>query len=231
MKFTRTLLAAGALLGAANLPAFGLSTLAEYAFNIDGIVADSLLGDPLPSSVNLAGFDTASGLGSILVTLGGTGAHYGAVFLDHEIDQTLNTWFNELGSVNGTRSAGQSWEIDEPGWGAGPGTYSGDIYTNLVAGTLDNSIGTPNPNDVSMALGWGFNLNPGETALLRFNVSQTSPNSGFYLIQTDPASNQSIYFSSSLALQGQSVPDSGSSLVLLLGAMAGLAGWRSVRTA
>ena len=225
MIITKTFLAAGVLLGAVNLPAFGLSTLAEYAFNIDGIVADSYLGDPIPSNVNLSGFDTTSGLGSILISLGGTGAHYGAVFLDHEIDQTLNTWFNEVGTVSGTPSAGQSWEIDEPGY-----TF-GDIYTNLKAGNLDNSIGTPNPEDVSMALGWNFSLPAGETALLKFDVSRTSPTSGFFLVQTDPNSNQSLFFSSSLAVRGQSVPDGGSSLVLLLGAMAGLVGWRSFRTA
>ena len=71
------------------------------------------------------------------------------VFLDIEIDELVNTFFNEFGSVVGAPGAGLSWEIDEPGY------VFGDIYTNFVAGALDGTNGVPSgsPDDVSFALG------------------------------------------------------------------------------
>ncbi|MEI7908042.1 MAG: VPDSG-CTERM sorting domain-containing protein [Verrucomicrobiota bacterium] len=223
MRTIHSFITAGALLSAVSLPAFGASTLAEYAFNIDGTVSDYLLPAPPPAGVNIAGFNTGTGLGTIQMTMAGTGLHYGGVFLDHEIDEIINTFFNETGAKSGAPSSGLSWEIDEPGW------KTGDIFTNFGASNLDNTNSSLIPDDVSMALAWNFTLNPGETALLSFNVSETMPTSGFYLSQTDPASQESLYFTSSLAVQGQSVPDAGSSLALLLCAMTGIVGWRSAR--
>lgn len=80
------------------------------------------------------------------------------VFLDAEIDQAINTFFNESGellSVSGTGAGdiyADSWEIDEPGY------VFGDIYDNLLAGVLDNSnnVAVGAEDDVSLAL--GFNL-------------------------------------------------------------------------
>ncbi len=57
-------------------------------------------------------------------------------------------------------------------------------------------------DDVSMALGWDFALGAGENALLRFVVSPNAPGTGFYLSQTDPNSQRSVYFSSDLSIQG-----------------------------
>jgi hypothetical protein len=226
MRSIKTFLGAGALLCAASLPLYGISILSEYGFNIDGTVSANLV----PAGVNIGGFDTGTGLGTITVTLDGAGGHYGGLFLDHDIDAAFNTFFNEIGTASGVPSAGQSWEIDEPGW-----TF-GNIYDNFSAGSLDNSFGTADPEDVSMALAWAFSLSAGETALLSFNVSDTAPTAGFYLAQTDPDSDPnsgptSLYFSSSLKIRGQGVPDGGSSLVLLVCAMTGLVGWRSRRNA
>lgn len=228
MRSIKSLAGAGALLCAASLPGYGATiTLAEYAFNMDGVVSNPTIGDVVPAAVNISGFNTATGLGTITVTMGGVGAHGFSLFLDHEIVEDLNTFFNEIGTASGAPAAGQSWEIDEPGW------VFGDIYDNFLVGTLDNSNGVPDtaPDDVSMALGWNFTLGADETGVLSFNVSETPPNAGFYLMQTDPDSQQSIFFSSSLTIRGQGVPDGGSSLVLLLGAMTGLVGWRSRRKA
>ena len=104
--------------------------LFEYAFNIDGAFASPLLGDTVPAGVNLAGFDTDTGLGTILVSVVGTGAHFVGLFVDHEIDEEENTFFNEVGDTGGSPAANQSWEIDEPGFcdtNVTPGCHLGDI--------------------------------------------------------------------------------------------------------
>ncbi|MCG8317471.1 MAG: PEP-CTERM sorting domain-containing protein, partial [Pseudomonadales bacterium] len=80
------------------------------------------------------------------------------VFIDAEIDQALNTFFNEFGSLVSVTGLGagdnlaDSWEIDEPGY------VFGDIYDNLLDGFLDNSneVYEGFEDDVSLAL--GFNL-------------------------------------------------------------------------
>lgn len=171
-------------------------TLEEYAFNLDGV----LTANAFPASVNGAGFDTGTGLGSVQVSVSGVGVHYLGMFVDHEIDEASNTFFNETGTALGLPSAGQSWEVDEPGW------VDGDIYDNLTAGTLDNASGasiygaTVFPDDVSMALAHGFVLGAGESAELTFTLGLVPPAGGFYLVHTDSDSDASIYFSSTLTL-------------------------------
>lgn len=207
-KKTLLLAAAAALALASQAASAAVINLFEYAFNIDGVESNITLGDPLPGGVNISAFDASTGLGTITVTLTGAGNRYVSLFVDHDIDETINTYFNERGSVTGTAPTGLSWEIDEPGY------VDGDIYENFVAGTLDNQIGssvygdTTFPDDVSMALAWGFNLGAGETGLVRFLVADMAPTSGFYLTQTDPDSQASIYFSSTLNIQGGgSIPE------------------------
>src|SRR5688572_28622601 len=117
--------------------------LFEFALNVDGTVSNPTQGDPTPAAVDLSGFDGSTGLGSITFSLTGAGSHYFGAFLDHEIDEPINTFFNELGAVSGAPQAGQSWEIDEPGFGAIPG----DIFDNFLGGTLDNSIGFAETED------------------------------------------------------------------------------------
>jgi len=158
----------------------GVIVLQEWAFNVNGVISDSLLGDPNPTSGAL----NAEGLGTLTWSINTPGAHKFISFFDHDIDIPINTWFNEYGVANGAPAAGQSWEIDEPGY------VFGDIYTNLTAGALDNSNGVPvnARDDVSMALGWDFLLNSGDTATITLILSRTAPASGFYLSQTDPDS-------------------------------------------
>jgi hypothetical protein len=142
----------------------------------------------------------------------------------------INGYFNEFGGGVGTPPSGGplatlTWEIDEPGY------VFGDIYSNFAAGSLDNSNGVPDtaPDDVSMALAWGFTLNPSESASVMMRVSETAPAGAFYLVQTDPDSDASIYFTSSLTVRSSaSVPDGGSTAVLLLGVVGGLAGLRLI---
>jgi hypothetical protein len=147
------------------------------------------------------------------------------LFVDHEIDEAVNTFFNEFGLPDDSPVASQTWEIDEPGF------LFGDIFDNFIASdnttgsALDNSNGVPEaaPDDVSMAHGWDLNLAAGDTATISFRLSVDEPASGFYLGHHDVESAESVYFSSSLRIVGgPGVPDSGSSFALLLGGLAAL---------
>lgn len=189
-----TLIGAMALMTAIPASATTIG-LYEYAFNIDGVVTNG----SAPAGVNLAGFNTTTGLGNITVTINGAGSHTVDLFVDHEIDEVDNTFFNELGGTSGAAAADQSWEIDEPGF------VFGDIYDNFEASTLDNTVGTANPDDVSMAMGWDFILAADESATLTFAISSNAPG-GFHLIQNDPDSQASIYLSSALRI-GQGGPN------------------------
>ena len=224
MKFLRTTVCALAVCSIGTFGVQATSTLFEYAFNLDGTVSDPTSGDAVPGAVDLSGFDTGTGLGTISVSLSGAGSRYVAVFVDHEIDEDINTYYNEYGASSGTAAAGESWEIDEPGY------VSGDIYDNLLASSLDNANGVPSgfPDDVSMALAYDFILTPGDTASLDFILSSTAPSSGFYLAQTDPDSGGAIYFSSTLGITHtpQGVPDYGTTWSLLLFGLVVVEFWR-----
>lgn len=209
-----------ALLGAAALalstsPSTSAATieLYEYAFNLDGVITNSAVPSPLPSGVNIAGFDTTTGLGQITITFSGVGNHYVGLFVDHEIDEGTNTFFNETGSATGAAVAGLSWEVDEPGY------VLGDIYDNFIAGTLGNDIGFAQFDDVSMALGWNFTLASDETASIDFSIALAAPGGGFYLTQFDPDSQASLYFSSALTIRGGGtpIPEPGSLALVALG--------------
>ncbi len=125
-----------------------------------------------PAGVNVGGFNTSTGLGTITVTLSGSGSNYVAA------------------------AAGQTWEIDEPEY------IFGDIVTNFGNSALDGTNGVPagSEDDVSMAMGWDFNLLAGETGVISFLISSSLPTSGFYLTQNDPDSQASIYMSSRLTI-------------------------------
>lgn len=125
----------------------------------------------------------------------------------------------------GTPEGGQTWEIDEPGYYP----LYGDIYDNLLAGTLDNQVfdGADIADDVAMAMGWDFTLASDlEFAIVDFILSETAPTSGFYLVQHDPDSQYDLFFSSSLDIGA--VPEPGT-LLLLGSGFAGLVLLRRLR--
>lgn len=139
-------------------------------------------------------------------------------FVDAEIDETTNTFFNEYGETEGAPASGQGWEIDEPGY------LFGDIYDNAQAGALDgvNAVGAAAPDDVSMALSFAIPaLLPGQTARFEFLLSEDGDSIGAFLLRqrdTDAASTTVITYSGIASI----VPEPGT-LLLLAAGVAGLA--------
>lgn len=224
--FTRSMLSlilAATLSVVVSATANATAVLVDWAFNADGTLSQNANGDAMPTT----GLLDSSGFGTLTYSITGAGAHSFVAFFDFEIDQATNTFFNEFGSTTGTAAAGQSWEIDEPGW-----TF-GDIYNNALNGTLDNSnaVTAAAVDDVSFALGWSFNLLDGQTATMTFSLADILPTilPTFYLTHTDPEAGpnfnltENIYFWSDLVVTGGPtiVPAPGA-LLLMLGGLLGV---------
>lgn len=187
------LAAAASLLFASSAHAVSIS-LFEVGVNKDG-------DQPTPANVKYA-LDS-SGLGSVSVIVKGKGEHFVLGYFDYEIG---DLFFDEIGAANGAPGAGESWEIDEPGF-----TF-GNIYLNFQGGALDNSNGIDGIlEDVAMALGRTFNVVYGGIRVT-FLTSLEEPRVPFYLSQTDDETGATIYFWSTTA-----VPEPGSLALLGLG--------------
>lgn len=124
---------------------------------------------------------------TLTYTIERTGASVGGVqflsYVDPQIDDLFNGFFNESAMTSGTLAAGQSFEIDEP-------FFSGDIFDNVMAGTLDSTNvfeGSDALDDVSMAL--SFDLGPlgtGDSATIEIMLSEDGDGIGSWLMtQTD----------------------------------------------
>jgi hypothetical protein len=199
------------------------SLLRQFALSLDGLIVDT--SGPLPAFVDLSGFDLATGLGVVQVEYNDSpGAHAVLAFFDHDIDAATNTFFNEIGGVVGTPVAGESWEVDEPGF------VLGDLYENFVSATLDEAVGmsvhgtTTFPDDVALALGWQFDLAPGEAASLLFSVDTAMP-PGFHLFHSDPDSGETLYVTSTLRV----IPEPGTGVLIAGGLMVCCAARRARR--
>lgn len=173
--------------------------LQDWTFNINGNTNFNCLPTPcspnVPSFLNVAGFDFATGLGTISGTFTPGAGSYSLIFyVDIDITSSTNVLNNETGAAVGTPAVLQTWEIDEPGF-----------------------TGSSSPNDVGMALGWGFRLAAGEVAMVSWTVSTTAPSSGFYLVEQHDPSGQTLYFSSSLTTTSTPIPEPVSMLLVVTG--------------
>ena len=181
-------------------------SLFDYCYNIDGVVSCPFF-DGVPVEADETLFDDVTGLGEITMSVTGSGDHSVLLFVDHEIDETTNTFFNEVGGTGGAPAAGQSGEIDEPSFSFGDIFFNFEDSTDVTGSLLDNAIFDGFPatvDDVSMAMGFDFALGAAEIAELSFVLSLMQP-TGFFLSHTDPDSQETIYFSGSIDI----VPDDG----------------------
>lgn len=206
------LLAAGALQA-------GPIDMFESCVNINGVIHDVAVGcfdSDAGTPGNVADNIDSEGLGSVLVTLSGIGDYFVSLYVDWEIVEDENTWFDEVADSGGALGTGQSFEADEPGY-----FFVGDILDNFLFGSLDNSV-LAGPEDIALSLGWDFSLAAGQTAIVSFLLSTDQPNSGFWLSHYDPLSEYEFFFSSTLEIRGEtdpppvSVPEPGT--LFLLGA-------------
>jgi hypothetical protein len=220
----RRILFATMLMACSAIHASALPAIFEWNANVDGTIGQS--GD----STN---FSALTGLGTLTFTVSGEGAHSVCLFVDHDIDESSNGVDNEYGVSNGVAAAGQSWEIDEPGY------YYGDIYWNFEDQTLDNTNAVPYPlvDDVSMAMAWTFGLTSAQTATIEFILTEDilGVSAPFYLGHFDPDSNDGFYFFSNLSIEEDQppvnpVPEPATFLLMGIGCFGlGCSRWRNKR--
>ena len=178
-----------------------MPSLFELHLYVDGDFTSFGSPTDVACSVCTPSLDPLTGLGSLSLDISGTGSHTVGVMVDYEIDEPVNTFFNEVGETAGPPPApGLSWEIDEPGF------VFGDIFDNLSTGVLDNGTGTGSPDDVAMALLWDFSLSGAETATVSFLMQDIINPSVFSLVHRDVDSSPVIAFSSTLSVSGDPNP-------------------------
>jgi hypothetical protein len=218
--------------------------LQEWGFNINGYHYDNVVygDDPsvLPGNFNTSGFDFGTGLGTISVSFSAPGNYALAAFFDHEMNQFVNGWMDELSAQAGTRPAGLSFQSETPNdvrdrwfW---PFDYGVPLQNAVEFGPAEDGSGLPGgaqtANDISMAIGWNFILDPGEIGMVTFDVTRIAP-TGFYLEQKDigftgfpGADPGSIYFTSVLNIRTSSVPEPSTMLLLAAGLVSIIMGKR-----
>lgn len=195
--------------------------IAAFLMPAGAVTATHLGVGPLPADLSLVFGASLSSDGSDLVlrydvTNEGSGALPALTFvsfLDAEIDESVNTFFNEYGELEGVLAVGQGFEIDEPGFAFG------DIYTNALTGILDgaNALPLSDPDDVSLALSFLVGpLAPGQLARFEIMISDDGDSiGGFRLRQRDldPASTTVITFSGEATI----VPEPGTAALVVSG--------------
>lgn len=220
-----------------NVTASASPILDGWGVNIDGIFTSFNQVGPstassFPAEVNASQYDVGTldppngspgagtGLGTLTLTIQGTGSQLAIVWLDLHIDNGGPVYWDEFGATQGTAGAGQTWQIDEPGNGSLG--YTGTVYNNVRNSTLGTGslltnsnalpVNGPNsPNDTSLAIGQSFTLGLGQTAVWTISVGFTNdPGSlspQFYLLQSSADVPGTIALSSSLAITTALTPE------------------------
>lgn len=196
-------------LNSAQAGSIGIFELSSF-INADEIAGDSLIDRQLFSSslspINQLGSNglsvaftnnlDANNIGSVswLIT-NNTGATLNNVeffgFLDAEIDEPSNTYFNESGDVSSLILGSGSGDSLADSWGIGDPFFD-DIFQNLLDATLTNVNTVPagSEGDVSLALGFDIGmLNIGESFGVFFDIALTD-NGGLRQFDSDSNDGQ-----------------------------------------
>jgi hypothetical protein len=193
----------GLLIGVQSVHA-GAVSLADWCFNVNGSI-DSCNGGPGLASVDLSAFDPTlesvgtNTLGSATVTLS-EGNNFVGFYADYDVDFPTFGSFDDFGAVTIVPPpANWSFEFADPN--------ASNIFSDFQS--LDNSTPLPGSNtvgvpsgppanccDVSWALGLtNIVVDAGGSATVTFTVSTVAPTSGFYMVQTNTDTHDSIYLS------------------------------------
>jgi hypothetical protein len=216
-------------------------------FELDGFVSFGGLGLRLSTDALPAGLDFVFGFGlsdgdtdlTLAYTFtNNTGAILDDVrfisYLDAEIDEPLNTFFNEYGEALGFPGTGpgdpdpDSWEIDEPGFSPVPG----DIYDHAFDGELDGSAALPGGglDDVAMALGFFLGpLDPGGSVSIRVLLSEDMDRLGTLALLHKDADSTDKVITMSGRVAATAVPEPGTLGLLGLAAALLVAARRRLR--
>jgi hypothetical protein len=145
-------------------------------------------------------------------------------FLDAEINEPTNTFFNETGDASGLTlgsgagdSAADSWEINDP--------FASNIFNDVLDGNLANTNGLSGTlSDVSMALGFDVGtLLAGEILTATFEIS-SQDNGG--LLHTDSGTSDLYYWNGILSTGFATQVPAPQTLLLMI---AGFAGFYAAR--
>jgi len=186
--------------------------LGDWSAYIDGSTFNP---PPLPASVNAAGFDFTTGLGTLVFSYNAAGPHAAGVYLYPYYDGGFGDVSDAYGTAVGSSLTGASYQF---GWPGVPDGSNLTVFDRFSANTLDgsNTVGAYSapPNaccTLALALIQAFSLGSGETATVTFTANSSQPGSGFYLQATDHDSNANYYLTESLTIHspGGEVPEPG----------------------
>ena len=157
----------------------------------NGSGTDNFLPPVEPGTFDYVHLNDSNTLGTATVTLAG-GQSYN-VFAIYNYDIADGGGLNEFASAVGSLAIGQVYSVGVMGSRATPGS----LYSQFASGTLDStnhldSCSTPGScGDVAVSIGYTNLVVPaGSNTTVNFVVSNTPPDSGFYIAQTDSNTNQ-----------------------------------------
>jgi hypothetical protein len=193
-------------------------TLWDWSVRVDANTYDLFThwspSSTVPPNVNDSSFNFFTGRGALLITFTTPGAHTGGVYFYNFYDPGDGIDHSTAyASVNGALPAGVSYQMDWPGI-LNPNAPP-TVFDNFAANTLPNTNGVPAASapptaccSVAMALIQSFTLNAGETGVLLFSVTSSTPSPGlFYLQETDSESGASLYVTQDLRIITGEVPE------------------------
>jgi hypothetical protein len=209
-------------------------------------------GNPIPNPCNPAGTWT------FLDTVAGANKYFGAdFFVLADASDGYASFFDSYGVRGGSASVGAcvsgpcqptSWEIDPPDYDSAVTYVTGDIIAHTVGAALDNMNGVPSGQDalfgctptvgpggncndeVSLALGFTYRVQPGQEALIQMVVcgfasgAACPTGGGLYLESIANTTGEGALISGSVTVQqAQPVPEPASLMLLATGCVTGAA--------